>query len=359
MSLLVVDDSLTQQVVLTSILAAGGHEDVITADSATEAFEQLGVGINAPFVSGIDLILMDLDMPGINGLEACLQIKAVPHLADIPIIVVTASAEDATLQAAFDAGAMDYIAKPPNAIELMARVRSALRLKRAIDERQEREKRLELTLAQLQAEQEKSERLLLNILPAPIAERLKKGQQVIADSFAAVTVLFADVVDFTHYASSVPPETLIERLNDLFQRFDHLAVRYGVEKIKTSGDAYMAVCGVPVARPDHAEVMAEFALDIQADLSATTSELSLVRIGIHSGPVVAGVIGAQKFIYDVWGDTVNVASRMESHGAPGGIQMTAATQQLLEGRYLFEPRGVIAVKGKGEIEAYLLTGRKG
>lgn len=213
----------------------------------------------------------------------------------------------------------------------------------------------------LEREKARSEALLLNILPAPIAERLKASHQTIADGYAEATILFADLVGFTKLSTKATPEHLVEMLNRLFSRFDELSGRYGVEKIKTIGDAYMACAGVPVAREDHAEAVADMALAMHEALEAHNrefhSELQL-RIGINTGPVVAGVIGLKKFIYDLWGDTVNLASRMESHGIPNRIQVSAATWERLRDRYEFEARGTIEVKGIGLIETYFLKGRK-
>jgi class 3 adenylate cyclase len=209
---------------------------------------------------------------------------------------------------------------------------------------------------------DRSESLLLNVLPKAIAERLKREPGVIAESHPAVTVLFADVVDFTPFAERTEPERVVGVLDEIFSAFDHLAERHGLEKIKTIGDAYMVASGLPEPRPDHAEAMAEMALDMQAGLRQLCEPLGLdleLRIGLHSGPVTAGVIGRHKFIYDLWGDTVNTASRMESHGLPGRIQVSEATYRLLRDRYEFEARGEIEVKGKGRLEAYLLTGRRG
>ncbi|MBI1881768.1 MAG: adenylate/guanylate cyclase domain-containing protein, partial [Chloroflexi bacterium] len=213
----------------------------------------------------------------------------------------------------------------------------------------------------IQAEQEKSERLLLNILPQPIAERLKQGQVTIADNFADVTVLFADLVDFTQLSARISAKELVSLLNEIFSTFDQLADRYNLEKIKTVGDAYLVVGGLPTPRPDHAAAIAEMALEMQqavARLNADLGESFSIRIGINTGPVVAGVIGAKKFSYDLWGDTVNIASRMESHGLSGHIQVTAATYEQLQAQYEFEERGCIPVKGKGEVTTYLLTGRR-
>ncbi|MBD0307820.1 MAG: MASE1 domain-containing protein [Microcoleus sp. T1-bin1] len=215
--------------------------------------------------------------------------------------------------------------------------------------------------AALRLEQEKSDRLLLNILPQAIAERLKQDQSIIADTFAEVTVLFADIVGFTQISAQISPSELVSLLNEIFSTFDRLAEKHGLEKIKTIGDAYMVVGGLPMPRSDHAEAIAEMALDMQqaiADFSNTHTQDFRIRIGINSGPVVAGVIGIKKFIYDLWGDTVNTANRMESHGLPGCIQVTEATYQQLQEKYSFENRGAIEVKGKGEMTTYLLKCRK-
>ena len=213
----------------------------------------------------------------------------------------------------------------------------------------------------LQDERDRAERLLLNVLPAPIAERLKRDPSAIADGFPEVSVLFADVVDFTQLSAAMTPEQVVALLNDLFTAFDRLAERHGLEKIKTIGDAYMAVGGVPEPRADHARAAAEMALAMQAEVAGRTrpdgGPLRL-RIGIHTGPVVAGVIGTRKFAYDLWGDAVNTASRMESHGVPGAVQVTEATYQRLKERYCFEERGTVDVKGKGPMQTYLLTGRR-
>ncbi|MGB7440297.1 MAG: adenylate/guanylate cyclase domain-containing protein [Coleofasciculaceae cyanobacterium] len=213
----------------------------------------------------------------------------------------------------------------------------------------------------LRVEQEKSERLLLNILPKAIAERLKQDTSAIAENFDEATILFADIVGFTPLSARMHPIQLVNLLNEIFSTFDQLAQQHSLEKIKTIGDAYMVVGGLPLKRHDHAEAVAAMALDMQLAVrrfQVDKGESFQIRIGINTGPVVAGVIGINKFIYDLWGDTVNIASRMESQGFPGKIQVTDQTYHCLKNKYLFEKRGAIAVKGRGEIVTHWLTGKK-
>jgi adenylate cyclase len=222
-------------------------------------------------------------------------------------------------------------------------------------------KQREDALAALQVEHERAENLLLNILPGSIAERLKSSQHTIADQFTEASVLFADVVDFTPRSERLAPAEVVGMLDRLFSYFDILAERHGLEKIKTIGDCYMVAAGVPTPRPDHAHALALMALDMCGAMRSVdeVGHLGLeLRVGINSGPVVAGVIGRKRFLYDLWGDAVNTASRMESHGTPGRIQITRATKDLLDEQFLCEPRGTIAVKGKGEMEAWYLVGRR-
>ena len=212
----------------------------------------------------------------------------------------------------------------------------------------------------LEAEQDRSERLLLNVLPAPIAERLKRHEGVIAEQHDHVTVLFADLVGFTARSAAMEAHELVTLLDRIFSAFDALADAEGLEKIKTIGDAYMVAGGIPVPRPDHADAVARMALAMRDEIAAIAASTERgwldVRIGIDTGPVVAGVIGQRKFIYDLWGDTVNTASRMESHGVPGGIQVTARTAAALGPGFVVRPRGTIEVKGKGPMETFLLDG---
>ena len=254
-------------------------------------------------------------------------------------------------------GAEDYLPKPFDPIVLQARLSACLEKKQLRDREQ-------LHLRQIQAEREKSDRLLLNVLPAPIADRLKEGEETIADSFEEASVLFADLVGFTPMAASLPPAALVNRLNEIFSAFDQAAAGLELEKIKTIGDAYMAVGGLPVRRLDHVQAVAQLALGMQEQVrlfNARSGAGIQIRIGIHAGPVVAGVIGRHKFTYDLWGDTVNLASRMESNSLPDRIQVTAAVADRLrnDGRFRIEPRGPVEIKGRGVLETFWLSAARG
>lgn len=286
-----------------------------------------------------DLILLDIMMPGIDGYETCRRIKASTHWREIPLIFLTAKTETADIVRGFEVGAVDYVAKPFNAHELLARVRT------------------HLALDQLHRE---NQRLLLNILPAPIADKLKKQTGIIAERFDDVSVLFADIVGFTPLSARLSPTELLELLNRVFSGFDEFAGRHGLEKIKTIGDAYMVAGGLPEPHADHLGAMAMLALEMQESIRETGREFGGLdlRIGLHAGGVIAGVIGIRKFIYDVWGDTVNTASRLESHGAPGRVQVSDTVFQRLQSRFDFEPRGTIELKGRGPMSAYFLNAQK-
>ncbi|HEY9666668.1 MAG TPA: adenylate/guanylate cyclase domain-containing protein, partial [Coleofasciculaceae cyanobacterium] len=229
---------------------------------------------------------------------------------------------------------------------------TAILVARDISDRKKAEEALRL-------EQEKSERLLLNILPEPIANQLKQNPGAIAEQFNEVTIIFADIVGFTPLSARLKPIELVNLLNQIFSTFDELAQQLELEKIKTIGDAYMVAAGLPIPRADHAEASADMALAMQAAIKRFGTERGenlQIRIGINTGIVVAGVIGTKKFIYDLWGDAVNIASRMESSGQPGSIQVTEATYERLKDKYVFQKRGVIKVKGKGEMVTYWLVG---
>ena len=279
----------------------------------------------------------------------------------LPVLVITAQ-PDHKLRA-LKAGAKDFVAKPFDLAEVLIRVYNMLEVRLLHVETKK-------LYAQVVAEQQLSERLLRNVLPHSIAERLKGRPEVtadgfaemIADSFAEATVLFADIVDFTKFAAGVSAEALVDVLNDIFTRFDRIADHRGLEKIKTIGDAYMVAAGLPVPVADHASRAVHMAFDMIEAIDCLNAQRRCrlkVRIGIDSGAVVAGVIGNRKFLYDLWGDVVNTASRMESHGVAGRIHVTGATRQRLGEPFMLENRGAILVKGKGEMHTWFLNSRNG
>ena len=340
--ILIVDDKEPNRDLLSRRLEHEGHRCTTAADGR-QALEALA---KADF----DLILLDILMPVMDGYQVLQHLKSDARLAQIPVIVLSALDKTDNVVRCIEMGADDFLAKPFSPVILKARIGACLEKKRFRDKEQ-------AYLEEIRIEREKSERLLLNILPAPIAERLKAGSSTIADGFAEATVLFSDLVGFTKISARVTAEELVSRLNELFQAFDSLAEACGVEKIKTIGDAYMVAGGLPIPQPDHAERIVEMALGMLGaveEYNARAEEPFEMRIGIHTGPVVAGVIGSTKFAYDLWGDTVNTASRMESNGLPGRIHVSEATHDLLRARYRFESRGTIEVKGKGEMKTYFL-----
>lgn len=344
---LVVDDNEVNRDLLTRRVKKMGH----TVSEAEDGKKAIALMQQEPF----DLVLLDIMMPIMNGYEVLDYLKAESTLCHIPVIVVSALNDLESVVKCIELGAEDYLTKPFNKVLLTARITNCLEKKQLRD--QER-----FFLKQLQTEQERSEHLLLNILPQSIVELLKYDPCTIADSFDEVSVLFADIVGFTEISSHKSPTQIIEILNVIFSEFDNLTDRHGLEKIKTIGDAYMVVGGLPTPRDDHAEAIAEMALDMQKQIdqfNRESGEAFSIRIGINSGPVIAGVIGLKKFSYDLWGDTVNLASRMESHGVAGCIQVTSTTRDLLKDKYLFEARTNIPIKGKGNITTYMLGGRKG
>jgi class 3 adenylate cyclase len=300
-----------------------------------------------------DLILLDIMMPEMDGFQVLEHLKVNKAWRDIPVIVISALDDLENIARGIRMGADDYLPKPFDPVILKARIEASLERKRWHDQEQE-------YLAIIKSEREKSERLLLHMLPAPIAERLKQGETVIADSFAEVTILFSDIVDFTPLTTQMTPDRLVMLLNDLFSALDQLVRQFGLEKIRAIGDEFIVAAGVPSPRPDHAEAVADFALAMRgrlAQFNAAHNSLLGMRIGIDTGPVIAGVIGTTKFSYDLWGDAMNTASRMQSHGIPDRIQVTAATYEQLRNKYQLEERGLIDVKGRGEMRTYFLNGK--
>ena len=337
--LLLVDDNPTNLQVLYEALEAEGCE-LLIALSGEEALETAAQAKPA-------LILLDINMPGMDGFETCRRLKEDEETRDIVIIFLSARDSVTDKVEGLRLGAVDYVSKPFQFEEVVARVNTQLELLRA---------RRELELMH-----RKAESLLLNILPRSIADRLKENERNLVEHFPEATILFCDLVGFTPLSAQVEPAEVVGFLNRVFTTMDGLVEKYGLEKIKTIGDAYMVGGGVPDPRPDHASAVADFALELQEVIPEMRESESLplqLRIGIHSGPVVAGVIGEKKFAYDLWGDTVNTASRMESNGEPDHIHISGDTRELLGDAYDVEARGEIEIKGKGPMNTFFLLGRK-
>lgn len=350
--ILIVDDERQNQLLLTRALRLQGYQSMV-AENGRQALDLL----ESDQGTMIDVVLLDIMMPEMNGYDTLAIMKQNESLRHIPVIVISAVEDIESVLSCIEMGAADYLPKPFNAALLQARIKASLAEKQIRDLEQAHFREVQAYLKQIEEEQEKSERLLLNILPQPIADRLKKSPSIIADSYNDVTVLFADLVDFTPFSSSKPPNEVVSFLDEIFSHFDRLVDRYGLEKIKTIGDSYMAVAGLPTPRVDHAEAAADLAIEMQsvmAKIGGTFHPPIQIRIGLHAGPVVAGVVGKKKFIYDLWGDTVNIASRMESHGIPGKIQVSDNFYQRLCKRYIFHEKGVIHVKGKGNMLTHFL-----
>ncbi len=478
-NILIIDDAPNNLVLLSRLLTQKGY--------AVRAVKSGKLALEAIATLPPELILMDICMPEMDGYTICQKLKSSDQTRDIPIIFISALDEVLDKIRAFAVGGVDYITKPFQLAEVLARVETHLTLQRLRQELQLQNARLhdeiakrqkaedkyrsifencleglfqaspdgrylsanptlariygyasaeelmasvtnicslyvrpgrreELnaylrryakvedfesqvyrkegsiiwisenvravrgnvgevlyyegtvqdtterrrTEAELRLQRQEAERLLLSILPQSIAERLKRKPETIADSFADVTVMFADLVNFTPFATQVPPKEMVEMLNQIFSAFDQLAEQYGLEKIKTIGDEYMVAGGLPNPRSDHVEAVAEMALAMLrtvAKFPTRQGKPFQLRIGINTGPVVAGVIGTRKFSYDLWGETVNLASRMETQGQAGYIQIAPATYDRLKNKYWLEHRGAIEVRGFGEITTHWLMGK--
>jgi adenylate cyclase len=345
--ILVVDDNASNRDLLARRLQRQGHT-VLQAENGAIALATVEK-------EALDLVLLDLMMPDISGYDVLTLLKRDPRCQDIPVIMISALSELDSVVRCIEAGADDYLAKPFDPTLLRARVGSSLEKKHLRDRERE-------MVEALRIEKERSEQLLLNILPQAIVARLHGGETTIADHLSNVTILFSDLVGFTKLSSRLSAADLVRLLNGLFSEFDRLALSLGVEKIKTIGDAYMVVGGLPEPRADHAHAVADMALAMIETINRINRDLPTplqMRVGMHSGEVVAGVIGTHKFAYDIWGDTVNVASRMESHSAPNRIQVSAVTRQHLHKHFRLEPHGSIDIRGKGTMETYFLLARAG
>lgn len=294
-----------------------------------------------------NLILLDIKMPGMDGYETITHLKSDVETKDIPVIFISALNQIEDKVRGFQSGAVDYVSKPFQKEEVIARVSTHLKLREIQEE--------------VEKERVKSDSLLLNVLPQSVANELKESGTSTPQSFSNVTILFADVVNFTYYATSMDPITLIEELNDIFSHYDDIMERNGCERIKTIGDAYLAVSGMPEPCKEHSQNMARAALEMKIYMEKRNSESKHqweVRIGIHSGELVGGIVGTKKYIYDIFGDSVNIASRMESNSIPMGINLSEETYHLIKDQFNCTPREPVEVKGKGLTPMYFLDGIK-
>lgn len=345
--ILIVDDNEMNRDMLCRRLERQGHT-VVEAENGLQALQCLRQ-------RKFDLVLLDVVMPELGGFETLQQIIADPALRHIPVIMLSALDEMENVIRCVEIGADDYVTKPFNPVLLNARIAASLEKKRLRD--QERNY-FEL----IETERQKAETLLRNILPESIAQRLKQGESSIADQYPATTVLVADVTGFSAASTQLPPAETVELLNDIVSQFDWLAELHGLEKIKTIVDKYLAVAGAPVAQINHASAAAEMALEMQTVIKriASLSRLDFsLRIGLCSGPVIGGVIGRRKFIYDIWGDTVRIASALENQCPPGSIRVAEAAAELLKDKYQLTPADPVSIKRCGELKTYYLLGRAG
>ncbi len=340
--LLVVDDDSTNRLVLKGALTAQGYDVVVAED-----------GLRALMImrkdKAIDLVMLDVMMPEMNGMEVLRFMKGESELNHIPVVMISAVDDSDQIAICLELGAEDYLSKPFNPAILKARVSSSLSRKRWRDFERS-------YLGKVVEGEAKSDQLISSLLPRDIANRLKAGEQHIADSYPQATVVFLDLVGFTSWTRDKSPDDVVEMLNSIFSDLDKLVAENSVEKIKTIGDAYMVVSGVRDPMEDdisQTKSAAYFALEAR-DLIIKSGLGLNARIGMNTGPLVAGVIGSDKPVYDVWGDTVNVASRLESHGEAGRIQIGESTFECIKDSFECTERGIVELKNRGSIKTYWL-----
>lgn len=332
-TILIVDDTPTNVAMLVGLL-----RDAYATRVATNGEKALAIaaGEDKP-----DLILLDIDMPGLDGYEVCRRLKADAATAGIPVIFLTGRTDTADEQKGFDCGAVDYIHKPFSPPLVMVRVRTQLALRRAVEEAR-------------RAQREVND-LLLCVLPETAAEEIKTIGTVIPRRHEDVAVLFCDIASFTAWCDKHPPEEVVARLDSVFVQFEQVAARHGLEKIKTVGDSFMAAANLLRALDDPLAAAIRCGLDLTAQLRQ--SDLGWdARVGVHFGPVVAGIVGQERYQYDIWGDTVNVAARMAGKARTGGLAITEQTWDRLDGRFEGRSLGKLEVRGKGEVSVVEITG---
>jgi class 3 adenylate cyclase len=335
-TVLIVDDTPANIAVMAGLL-----KDHYATKVATNGEKALAI---ADSEDKPDLILLDVVMPGLDGYEVCRRLKAAPATRDIPVIFLTARTEAEDEKKGFECGAVDYIHKPFSPPLVMARVETQLALRRA--------------LLQAQRAQKQADDLLHCLLPEFAAEEIRTIGTVIPRRHENVAVLFCDIVSFTAYCDRHPPEDVVARLDAVFVIFEQVAARHGLEKIKTIGDAFMAAANLLKETPDGLDAAIRCGLEMTAKLAA--SDLGWeARVGVHYGPVVAGIVGQERYQFDIWGDTVNVAARMAGKAQPGGVAVTESVWERIRNRFSGRSLGLLAVSGKGEVGVFEITGQAG
>lgn len=339
---MIVEDSVVNQKLLTKILAKHNYK-VLVAESGEEAIELLTQTLP-------DLILLDIVLPGMDGYGICKCLKQDDRICDIPVIFISALDSTKDKVEGFEAGGVDYITKPFEPAEVVARIRIHMRLHHLQQE-------LEKKNQQLDAEKQKSEDLLCNVLPKSVGLDLLKTGECHPQLFTDTTVCFTDIIDFTSASSKLAPEVIIYELNEIFTAFDRISLKFDCERMKTIGDAYLFVCGVPESNSDHAENVARAAfemVDFLKNRNLKAKHNWQLRVGMHSGPLVGGVVGTEKYLYDIFGDTVNIAARMEEMAQPMQVNVSSRSYELLKDKFVFSNAETVEIKGKGREKIYSL-----
>lgn len=344
-NILVIDDDLIQRKIIEHIL-----EDVdrnITLALAANGIDALAlIERNPP-----DLIITDWDMPQMDGIEFCKQVHRDKKLDHIPVIMCTGiNTSSENLRTAFESGVADFIRKPIDKMELLSRVNSMIRLSESYQTIKKQKEKIE-------EEKEKSDKLLLNILPQKVANELKEKGVTEPELFDNVTVFYSDIVDFTKLTSEIRPKDLFRELNDIISGFDEIMEKHHCERIKTVGDAYVAVCGMPVPNTNHAENIINAAIDViqfLRDRNLKYAHIWEIRVGVDTGKIVGGIIGAKKYIYDIFGDPINMASRLETTSERMKIHVSEKTYSLVKDKFSFDVQKPYNVKGKGKMKMYFV-----
>jgi len=316
--------------------------DTVSVSNGVEALDVLAR-------ERIDLVLLDVMMPQLDGYGALARIRVQPALRHLPVIMISALNEMESVVRCIELGAEDYLSKPFEPVLLKARIRACLEKKRLHDLELVHLEQIQAQMREIEIQQQRTDALLHVILPAPAVAELKATNRVAPRRYEEVTVMFADVVGFTAYCDRYPPEEVVDNLQLLVERFEEIAEAYGLEKIKTAGDAFMAAAGLLVPNADPVMATLRCAFDM-ADAARRAPPAWQLRVGIHIGPVIGGIVGRQKFAFDLWGDTINVAARLSEFGAAGSIHLSGDAWSRVIGRCQGRSLGQVRLKGKGRIE---------